>query len=111
MSTRTSARSIARRTARLSAQRGVIVAATLLAVVSAPGHGVLDTSGSDSAPPTRAERLVITHHCWSGPAPTGAEPEHAVVTLPGQVARVVRAEVGFGIWLDHDPGVLHAFCR
>jgi hypothetical protein len=111
MSTRTSARTVARHTAQLIARRAVVVAAMLLAVVLAPGQNVLDTSGTAAAPPTRAERLVTTHHCWTGPAPAGVEPAHAVVTLPGKVARVVRAEVGFGIWLDHDPGVLHAFCR
>jgi hypothetical protein len=59
----------------------------------------------------RVESLLRRHDCWSGAAPTGApEPDHAVVTLPDQRPRLVAADVGFGIWLAGDPGVLHGFC-
>src|SRR6476661_1830785 len=104
MPTRPSAHHVLRRAA-------VAAAGTVLAMSATPGHGVLDTSGLHAQHPTRAERIVAAHHCWSGEAPTGVEPAHAVVTRPGQQPRLVRAEVGYGIWLDHDPGVLHAFCR
>jgi hypothetical protein len=112
MPTRPSAHRILRRTVQLSVRRAVVVTAgTVLAVTAAPAHGLLDTSGTHGQHLTRADRIVATHDCWSGAAPAGVEPTHAVVTLPGQVARRVPAGVGYGIWLDHDPGVLHAFCR
>ena len=112
MSTRASAHHVLRRTALLSLRRAAVVAAgAVLAVSAAPAHGVLDTSGTHAEHPTRAERIVAAHDCWSGAAPAGVEPTHAVVTLPGRAARLVRAEVGYGIWLEDDPGVLHAFCR
>jgi hypothetical protein len=51
------------------------------------------------------------HGCWSDAAPAGApDPQHAVVTLPGESPRVVPADVGFGIWLEGKPGTLHGFC-
>ena len=112
MPTRASAHHVLRRTALLSVRRAAVVTAgTVLAVSASPAHGVLDTSGAHAQHLTRAERIVARHDCWTGAAPAGVEPTHAVVTMPGQVARRVRAEVGYGIWLDHDPGVLHAFCR
>lgn len=49
--------------------------------------------------------------CWTGEAPEGVEPRHAVVSLPGKGAEVVPAKVGLAIWLDGAPGTLHAFCR
>lgn len=112
MPTRASAHHILRRTALLSLRRAAFATAgAVLAMSVTPAHGVLDTSGTHAQQPTRAERIVERHDCWSGAAPAGVEPTHAVVTLPGQVARRVPADVGYGIWLDHDPGVLHAFCR
>src|SRR5262245_43571178 len=60
---------------------------------------------------SRAERLLAEYACWSGQVPAGqAAPTHAVVTLPGERAELVDAEVGFAIWLDGAPGVLHGFC-
>ena len=56
------------------------------------------------------EDLVADHACWSGAAPAGAVPGHAVVTLPGRRPALVPADLGFAIWLDGRPGVLHAFC-
>ena len=55
-------------------------------------------------------RLLEDNHCWVGRAPDGAAPTHAVVTLPGSEPALVAAEVGFGIWLEGEPGVLHGFC-
>ena len=54
--------------------------------------------------------LIARNDCWTGDAPAGADPTRAVVTLPGGEPRLVRAQVGFGMWLDGDPGTLHAFC-
>ena len=58
----------------------------------------------------RTMRLFRRHGCWTGDAAAGAVPTHALVTLPGKQPALVEADVGFGIWLDGDPGVLHAFC-
>ncbi len=59
----------------------------------------------------RVTHLIHQHHCWSGEAPKEAPiPGHAVVTLPGGRPRVMSADVGFGIWLYREPGVVHAFC-
>jgi hypothetical protein len=55
-------------------------------------------------------RLLRANGCWSGAAPAGTTPTHAVVTLPGHRAALVDADVGFGIWLEGDPGELHGFC-
>src|SRR5262245_32018193 len=64
------------------------------------------------SPAARIQRLEDRHHCWTGAAPEpDVIPGHAVVTLPGHRPQLVDADVGFGIWLDGDPGTLHAFCR
>ena len=55
-------------------------------------------------------KLFQKHRCWKGEAPAGIVPAHALVTLPGQPPAVVAADVGYGIWLDGDPGELHGFC-
>ena len=68
---------------------------------------------------TPAEVLAFEHGCWTGDAPAGALPQHAVVTLPGRAPSYVSADVGFAIWLgpdgvpgtgDERAGVLTAFC-
>lgn len=74
----------------------------------APATVVTVPSGVER--PSAAERLAAAHDCWTDDAPAGVVPAHAVVTLPGDRPRVVPADVGFGIWLDGDPGTLHAFC-
>jgi hypothetical protein len=61
--------------------------------------------------PSRVERLMERHSCWSGEGPPGVIPGRAIVSAPGGRAEVVPADVGFGIWLDGEPGSLHAFCR
>ncbi|MDX6371240.1 MAG: hypothetical protein QOD98_228 [Nocardioidaceae bacterium] len=58
----------------------------------------------------RIVRLFKQGGCWQAEAPAGAEPTHALVTLPGEQPAMVAADVGYGIWLDGDPGQLHAFC-
>jgi hypothetical protein len=59
----------------------------------------------------RVTHLIEKHHCWTGEAPADAPiPGHAVVTLPGGRPRLMPADVGFGIWLYREPGVVHAFC-
>lgn len=118
-------RSLAR-TAAVRAVVGCAVAAAVLAVASllvtpALVQAPADDAAGDGAPPTRdtrAERraarvavLMAEHGCWSDAAPAGAPaPTRAVVTLPDGGPRLATAEVGYGIWLDGDPGVLHGFC-
>jgi hypothetical protein len=58
----------------------------------------------------RIIQLFTRNHCWQGEAPAGVVPGHAVVTLPGAMPALVPADVGYGIWIDGDPGELHAFC-
>ena len=59
----------------------------------------------------RVQRLIERHQCWTGEQPADVEqPGHAVVTLPGGRPQIMHADVGYGIWLYHEPGVLHAFC-
>ena len=59
----------------------------------------------------RVSVLLAEHGCWSGEAPEGAPaPRHAVITPVGGGPRLVAADVGFGIWLEGEPGVLHGFC-
>jgi hypothetical protein len=94
---------------------GVATAAFVSLLVGAQGL-VIEDSAVTPAPVSeqgadRATRLVERRDCWTGEAPAGVVPGHAVVTLPGERAALVPAEVGFGIWLDGDPGRLHAFCR
>lgn len=60
--------------------------------------------------PSRVERLMRKHDCWVDAAPAGVAVSRSVVTLPGERAMVRSARVGFGIWLEGDPGVVHAFC-
>lgn len=106
---------------------GIVAAPVGFAVVIgiAYGAGVLN---QDSPPkwaeptdfgPTRVERLIERHDCWTETAPVGVIPGHAVVTLPGKRARLMSAEIGFNIWLGPDgqagsgdelAGRLHAFC-
>ena len=92
----------------------VLVASSLLATPAlvqapagtAPAPGTRSAQGAD-----RVAALLVEHRCWSGEAPAGApEPMHAVVTAPGARPRLVDASIGYGIWLDGDPGVLHGLC-
>jgi hypothetical protein len=55
-------------------------------------------------------KLFQEKGCWNGEAPPGVVPTHALVTLPGAEPALVAADVGYSIWLEGDPGELHAFC-
>lgn len=105
----------------LGLARGVLVWGVLAAVLV--GVTTVQEGEQTSAPwleaPSRAERLVERFECWTGAAPEGAIPGHAIVTLPGERAERVAAETGFGIWLGEDgeagtgdeiAGTLVAFC-
>ena len=74
---------------------------------------VITPASSPHAPepePTRIDRLIAKHHCWTGEAPDGAIPGHAIVSPVDGKARLVSADEGFAIWLEDAPGTLHAFC-
>lgn len=101
--------------------RRALAGVRILTAVTAIGMAVLvtvDASARDTvawAPPTLAEttvsELITDHQCWTGAAPDpDVIPGHAVVTLPGAFPELVPSAVGFGIWLEGDPGTLHAFC-
>jgi hypothetical protein len=108
----TTAHPVLRRALVLTARRAAaLVVGALVATIATPALGVLEYAGAGHPGPSRAERLTARYDCWTHEAPAGAVPGHAVVRLPGEVARRVPAEIGFGIWLDHDPGVVYAFCR
>lgn len=112
-------RSVVARTLVCCALGGAVLAGVSLvatpAVVRAPAGGADVDAGTH---PTRAERraarvaeLLAAHGCWSGRAPAGAPaPTRAVVSGPGGGLALVAADVGLGIWLDGDPGVVHEFC-
>ena len=92
-----------------------LVASSVLgtpALVQAPSVSPGPTTGTRSAQGAdRVSSLLARHHCWTGEAPAGApDPGHAVVTIHGGRPHLVDAAVGFGIWLEGDPGVLHGFC-
>lgn len=102
---------IVRRTVSSTLLRSLSAAAALLALQLIPAPGVLgSTTSAPEQEVSRAERLVVRHDCWTGAAPEGVEPTHAVISRPGGTARRVAARVGFGIWLDGDPGLIHGFC-
>ncbi len=97
---------------------GFLVVALVMLLTGGPGMaagGVVVGRESDAPDadhrPDRVARLVVRHHCWRSSAPEQAGiPGHAVVARSGRRARLVPAEVGFGIWLDDRPGTLYAFC-
>jgi len=85
----------------------------LAGVALVSGTGATATTGQHfpEAGLDRVEALIMKHECWTGAAPAASpDPQHAVVTLPGGRPRMMSADVGYGIWLYHEPGVLHAFC-
>lgn len=103
---------LVRRTVLVTLLRCAVAAAALLTpqVVPPAAERGSAVAQPDRPSMSRVERLVARHDCWTGDAPTGAEPTHAVVTLPGSGAERTSARTGFDIWLDGAPGVLHAFC-
>ena len=58
----------------------------------------------------RVATLMEAHGCWTGAAPAGVVPTHALVTLPGAEPALADADVGYGIWLEGDPEKPHGFC-
>jgi hypothetical protein len=92
----------------------VAVSLTSARVLDVPSPGaeeVVVTDPRSAQAADRVARLLALHDCWSASAPADAPiPDHAVVTLPDQRPRLVAADVGYGIWLDGDAGVLHGFC-
>lgn len=104
-------------TAGLAAGFGVVPAMSAAPALFA---GEADDGSTQVAPPpSPAERLVVENDCWTGSAPGSTVPRRAVVTLPGEGAKVAGSEVGFELWLgpDRTPGTgderagqLHAFC-
>ena len=78
--------------------------ALVVAVTPAPA------ARQQTVPVDRVSLLVDRNACWTGSAPSGVEPTRAVVTLPHERPRVVRAATGFRIWLEDEPGTVHAFC-
>jgi hypothetical protein len=73
----------------------------------------------DDAEPSRVERLVERHNCWTGDAPADVEiPGGVVMSLVGQGPRYFATDERVGQALDHmftadDPAiaVVHGFCR
>lgn len=59
----------------------------------------------------QAATLLAEHDCWTSNGPAGVIPGHAVYTLPGRGTAYGPASVGFAIWQDDKPGILHGFCR
>ena len=92
---------------------GAFVAGAAAATAIVPSLLGFELTPTDyrEPPPTRVERLIERHDCWTERAPGGVVPARAVVTLPGERPRTVSADVGFAIWLEGAPGRLHAFCR
>lgn len=86
-----------------------VVAGSYSVAAHAAGHDA--DAHAQRAVVDRVTTLVSRHHCWSGESPPGApDATRAIVTLPDDRTRVVPADTGFGIWLEGDPGVVHAFC-
>jgi hypothetical protein len=58
------------------------------------------------------QRLMDEAGCWTSATATDAHvmPGSALVTLPGGDPELVDPDIGFAIWLEGRPGVLHAFC-
>lgn len=60
----------------------------------------------------RTEALAERNHCWTeSTAPQDVVPSKALVTLGEGGPHVVKADIGYDIWLEGRPGTLHAFCR
>ncbi len=79
----------------------------------------LPSSPAAEPAPSRAERLVETHGCWTGPAPADMRdqvPGHVVVTTrAGRTVyggpRLVRKALD-QVFADRPGGLgIHAFCR
>lgn len=86
--------------------RGVVIRSLVVRTLVCCALG-----GAELVAASWVSSLLAEHRCWTGAAPVGsAAPTRAVVTLPGRAPALVAAEVGYGVWLDGDPGVVHGFC-
>lgn len=68
----------------------------------------------DARPRTTGAGPAGRYDCWRNDSerPAGLHPTRALVTPDGSDRpEVVHADVGYRIWLDNEPGTLHAFCR
>lgn len=91
----------------------VVVSIAYLVIMA----GSIEEVEVDWVPDTRYDHLhslIGSYECWTGPAPLNHDgqpviPGHAVVDL-GSGPEYVASDIGFGIYLDGDPGTLYAFC-
>lgn len=58
---------------------------------------------------TAVTDLIADNGCWTGEGPADVIPGHSVVDV-GNGPELALSDVGFGIWLDGDPGKVYAFC-
>lgn len=95
--------------------RGLVAFAALLALAYLAPQWDTATDMHRPDPQTsqqaQAASLLAEHDCWTSNSPTGVIPGHAVYTLPGRGTTYGPASVGFAIWQDGKPGILHGFCR
>ena len=105
---------------RLAMVGGFAVGIGIMALVAPPAVLEFDRSElpAESASPSRADRLVAKHGCWTDAAPpdmAGKLPGHVVAST--REGRTVYSAALVGPALDqifgkHDRGlVVHAFCR
>ena len=86
----------------------VVIGISYLVIMAGSVEDV-EADWAPSPDQVRAELLMADNDCWTGSGPEGVIPGHAVVDI-GNGPEVHPSEVGFGIWLDGDPGTLFAFC-
>lgn len=87
----------------------VLVVGIAYLVVMAGSVEDVEVTWAPSPGQTAAEFLIATHGCWASGGPDDVIPGHAVADV-GNGPELVTSDVGFGIWLDGDPGQLFAFC-
>jgi hypothetical protein len=110
---RTFRQTFARRLGRNTAIVAGVLAGAYLALATTGTAAELDTPNlpEPAAPAERLERIIDRHDCYTGEAPDpNMIPEFAIVSTAKRGPHLVPSAVGFGIWLDGDPGTLHAFC-
>lgn len=66
--------------------------------------------------PSKAERLVETHKCWTDAAPEGVIPGHVVITIDDRTYIAGSDMTGQAIeqavfGTDHGIDTIHGFCR
>ena len=108
---------------RLAAVAGFGLGAFVVSLIGASAQISAAPADRPIAPPTpsRAERLIEAHDCWTGAAPadqSGQVPGHVVVSRPGRaavwsarlVAPALEQTFARGVTGPRDL-VVHAFCR